>query len=435
MKKNISIIMSCILAVGLISGCSKTWTKIYGGSSDDAFFSVQQTMDGGYILAGLTYSYGAGLGDFWLIKTNANGIKQWNKTFGGSSEDWAYSVQQTKDGGFILAGVTYSYGAGAYDAWLIKTDTNGETCDYSVNGNCYENESKWVKTFGGSNWDRTSSVHQTKDGGYILAGYTTSYGAGSYDAWLIKTDTNGETCDYSSDGNCYENESKWVKTFGGSDWEDYDVAYSVQETSDGGYILAGETTSYGAGSYDAWFIKTDAKGNEQWDKTFGGSDWDVAYSVQETSDGGYILAGGIDYYGVAHYAVGLIKTDANGKEQWNKTFGDGCDNEAYSVQETSDGGYILAGKTCTYQGAWIIKTDASGETCDYSFPGDCYENESKWVKIFFRGIGDSEAWSVQQTKDGGYILAGYTKSYGAGSYDAWFIKTDAKGNAPPTPTP
>jgi len=369
MKKNISIIMSCILAVGLISGCSKTWTKIYGGSSDDAFFSVQQTMDGGYILAGLTYSYGAGLGDFWLIKTNANGIKQWNKTFGGSSEDWAYSVQQTKDGGFILAGVTYSYGAGSYDAWLIKTDTNGETCDYS------------------------------------------------------------------SDGNCYENESKWVKTFGGSDWEDYDVAYSVQETSDGGYILAGETTSYGAGSYDAWFIKTDAKGNEQWDKTFGGSDWDVAYSVQETSDGGYILAGGIDYYGVAHYAVGLIKTDANGKEQWNKTFGDGCDNEAYSVQETSDGGYILAGKTCTYQGAWIIKTDASGETCDYSFPGDCYENESKWVKIFFRGIGDSEAWSVQQTKDGGYILAGYTKSYGAGSYDAWFIKTDAKGNAPPTPTP
>jgi len=122
MKKNISIIMSCILAVGLISGCSKTWTKIYGGSSDDAFFSVQQTMDGGYILAGLTYSYGAGLGDFWLIKTNANGIKQWNKTFGGSGLDWAYSVQQTKDGGYILAG---SYGAGYSDAWLIKTDAKG----------------------------------------------------------------------------------------------------------------------------------------------------------------------------------------------------------------------------------------------------------------------------------------------------------------------
>ena len=204
-----------------------------------------------------------------------------NKTFGGEGGDWARSVQQTSDGGYILAGQTGSFGAGSYDAWLIKTDANGNKV--------------WDKTFGGSSYDEANAVQQTSDGGYILAGETYSFGTGSYDAWLIKTDANGNKV--------------WDKTFGGIS---SDGAYSVQQTSDGGYILAGSTDSFGAGSSDAWLIKTDADGNKVWDKTFGGISGDVASAVQQTKDGGYILAGYTGSFGAGVYDAWLIKTDAEG---------------------------------------------------------------------------------------------------------------------------
>jgi len=181
-------------------------------------------------VAGLTYSFGAGSGDAWLIKTDSVGNEKWSTTFGGSDWDWAWSVQQTSDGGYILAGRTYSFGAGSCDAWLIKTDSLG-------------NE-EWSRTFGGSDVEGAWSVHQTSDGGYILAGYTGSFGAGSSDAWLIKTDSLGN--------------EEWSRTFGGSHFEH---AYSVQQTSDRGYIMAGYTDSFGPGGFDAWLIKTDSLGN------------------------------------------------------------------------------------------------------------------------------------------------------------------------------
>ena len=235
MKKKIFISMSCILAVGLISGCSKTFNKTFGGSGADYAYSVQQTTDGGYILAGYTASFGAGSIDAWLIKTDADGNKVWDKTFGGSGDDIAYAVQQTSDGGYILAGYTWLLGAW-YDAWLIKTDANGNKV--------------WDKTFGGRRSDFAYAVQQTSDGGYILAGWTAgSYFVGNPYAWLIKTDANGNKV--------------WDRTFGGRAYggSSQEIANSVQQTSDGGYILAGSTYSIGAGDGDAWLIKTDANGN------------------------------------------------------------------------------------------------------------------------------------------------------------------------------
>jgi regulation of enolase protein 1 (concanavalin A-like superfamily) len=237
---------------------NKLWEKTFGGIRDDRGHSVQQTSDGGFILLGWTESFDAREADVWLIKTDASGNIEWDRTFGGSDRDKGSSVQQTSDGGFILVGYTESFGAGWADVWLIKTDADGNKL--------------WEKTFGGSGLDSGSSVQQTSDGGFIIVGYTTSFGAGGFDVWLIKTDADGNKL--------------WEKTFGGSrrDW-----GSSVQQTSDGGFILVGYTTSFGAG--DVWLIKTDANGNKQWDRTFGGSDWDEGWSVQQTSDGGFIIVG------------------------------------------------------------------------------------------------------------------------------------------------
>jgi parallel beta-helix repeat protein len=356
------------------------WNKTFGGTADECGFSVAQTSDDGYIIVGDTRSYGAGSADAYFIKTDENGNVEWSKTFGGAYCDLGKSVQQTSDGGYIITGFIGSYGAGAYDTWLIKTNSKGNK--------------EWDKTFGGSDNDGGWAVQQTADGGYILAGVTDSYGAGNDDVWLIKTNSNGNKV--------------WDKTFGGAD---YDYGHSVQQTSDGGYIIVGNTESYGAGKHDVWLIKMESNGNEEWNKTFGGSNWDMGFSVQQTSDGGYIIVGNTESYGAGKHDVWLIKIESNGNEEWNKTFGGSNWDMGFSVQQTSDGGYIVAGDTFSYDtdsyDLWLIKTDTNG-------------NE-EWSKTF--GGSDSDrGWAVQQTSDGGYILTGYTKSYGDGNFDVWLIK-------------
>ncbi len=360
------------------------FAKTYVGAYWDVAFSVHHTSDGGYILAGGTYSFGAGSSDIFLIKTDANGNVQWAKTYGGPGYDEAFSVQQTSDGGYIVAGWT-RYSMINSDFFLIKTDANGNV--------------QWAKTYGGTDNDYAYSVQQTSDGGYIVAGRTLSFGMGS-NILLIKTDANGNII--------------WAKTYGGPSW---DEASSVQQTSDGGYIVAGWTGSFGAGAGDIFLIKTDANGNLQWAKTYGGTNYDTASSVQQTSDGGYIVAGTTRSFGAGGSDFFLIKTDVNGNIQWAKTYGGTNYDTASSVQQTSDGGYIVAGTTRSFGAGgsdfFLIKTDANGNI--------------QWAKTY-GGTGGDEAYSVQQTSDGGYILAGRTYSFGAGTWDAFLIKTDADGN-------
>jgi hypothetical protein len=307
------------------------FAKAYGEAYWDEGNSVQQTSDGGYIVAGWTASLGAD--GVFLIKTDANGNIIWAKTYGGTGGEGAFSVQQTSDGGYIVAGYTQSFGAGGSDVFLIKTDANGNII--------------WAKTYGGTDWDWAYSVQQTSDGGYIVAGYTNSFGAGYTDIILIKTDANGNVI--------------WAKTYGGTS---YDWAFSVQQTSDGGYIVAGWTNFFGGGNLDIFLIKTDANGNIQWAKTYGGTSNDWASSVQQTSNGGYIVAGYTYSFGAGGLDIFLIKTDANGNIQWAKTYGGTDWDSAYSVQQTSDGGYIVAGMTWSFGAGWydafLIKTDANG---------------------------------------------------------------------------
>jgi uncharacterized delta-60 repeat protein len=303
------------------------WAKTYGGPAWDEAHSIQQTTDGGYIVAGFTYSFGAGYSDLWVLKLDPNGDVQWQKTYGGPYRDAANSIQQTSDGGYIVAGWIESF-ASYTDFWVLKLDPNGDV--------------QWQKTYGGPNWDGAYSIQQTSDGGYIVAGFTYSFGAGDRDLWVLKLGPNGDV--------------QWQKTYGGPNW---DGAYSIQQTSDGGYIVAGFTYSFGAGNGDIWVLKLDPNGDVQWQKTYGGPSGDGAYSIQQTTDGGYIVAGWTSSFGAGNGDIWVLKLDPNGDVQWQKTYGGPSGDGAYSIQQTTDGGYIVAG--AVYLDIWILKLDANGD--------------------------------------------------------------------------
>lgn len=366
------------------------WNRTFGGASDDVGTWVRQTKDGGYIVTGYTSSYGADApyswlikaqyrGDIWLIKTDQSGILEWDRTFGGLGKELGFFVQQTTDGGYIITGGKKSFWIGDYHVWVIKTDSDGIL--------------QWDKTFEGPGEDLGFSVQQTNDNGYIIAGYTTL--SDGRKAWLIKIDPAGN--------------KEWDRTLGKKDTE----AASVQQTKDGGYIITGYTSSYGAGKEDVWLLKTDSIGNIEWVNAFGGAKSDIGFSVQETNDGGYIIAGSTESFGLGKMSVWLIKTDSKGNKEWDRTFGGPDSDSGACVQQTTDGGYIITGYNTTSIGAsklgraWLIKTDSNGYT--------------EWDRTFG---GSRNDWgnSVEETKDGGYIITGVTESYGAGKEDAWLIK-------------
>jgi hypothetical protein len=358
------------------------WTKTFGGSNIDVGHAVQQTMDGGYIIAGYTRSYGAMSGrNVWLVKTDASGNEEWNNAFGGDNDEEAYSVLQTSDGGYVFTGYTESFGMGLNDVLLIKSDSSGT--------------SQWIRTFGGAQDDEGYCLDHTTDGGFIIAGVTSSSGAGSRDVWLIKTDSTGN--------------EEWNRTLGGFS---SDGARSVQQTSDGGYILTGWTLSYGPGfPGNAWLVKTDSAGNVEWDQVFGGDDVDRGYSIQQTADGGYILTGYTSSFGAGLDDMLLIKTDASGNAEWNKTFGGTGRDYGNVVRQTADGGYIITGYTLSFGAGgddlWLVKTDSAG-------------NE-EWNNTY-GGSASDVGYDVQQTQDGGYIITGHTLSYGAGLHDVYLIR-------------
>jgi len=365
------------------------WNKTYGRKSADEGNFVIETADGGYIITGTTVSHILVSNGYnvWLIKTNSIGDLEWNKTYGGIEEDYGACVVQTIDGGYIITGNTYSYGSGYTDVWLIKTDASGDE--------------EWNQSFGGTGMDSGRSAVQTSDVGYIITGSTESFATGGLydtDVWLIKTDETGNIM--------------WDKTYGGAG---RDEGYCVAQTADGGYIITGTTGSFGAGYRDVWLIKTDENGDKEWDKTYGGTYLDEGRCVQQTSDEGYIITGIIESItkssGTSNYDVWLIKTDENGNEEWKRNYGGTNFDMSYCVEQTTDSGYIITGCTYFYDeifgDVWLIKTDEKGNYL--------------WDKTF-GGLLWDEGRCVVQTSDGGFIITGSTTSFGAGSADVWLIK-------------
>jgi hypothetical protein len=406
------------------TNCIEGWNKTYGGTGEDYASIVVQTSDGGYALAGRTNSSGAGNLDFLLVKTDSAGNMQWNKTYGGTYDDNAGSVIQTDDDGYALAGYTYSFGAGSGDAWLVKTDAVGnmlwsrtygganndralQVVDTSDGGYALAGDTvgdfwlvktdasgiaQWSQTYGGTEYDHASAVVQTIDGGYALTGFTYSYGVGSADFLLVKTDSAGNM--------------QWNKTYGGI----YDDAsFHVVKTGDGGYALAGWTYSFNDGTVaHAWLVKTDSAGNMQWNQTYGKSNqYDAAFSVVQTNDGGYALAGETNTSRPEQFDFLLIKTDSAGNIQWNKTYGGAGDNWAWSVVQTTDRGYALAGWTNS-SGAgehdfWLVKTDSEGNMQGFKY-GLAWTDSTLNTITLCRGATDPywnyvrvRIWKIKET--------------------------------------
>ena len=396
------------------------WARTYGGSGDEGTKSIQQTSDGGYLVAGYTRSFGAGDRDVWLLKLNSDGTVAWQKTYGGSGDDWVRSIQQTADGGYIAMGRTSSFGAGDWNIWVLKLYPD----DHEEGPGIVE----WQKTYGDFHYVSPHSIRQTSDGGYIILATLDFYGAGhsgNRDMWLLKLNSDGTVA--------------WQKTYEGNS---EDLGSSIQQTSDGGYIVHGNTNSSGAGDLDIWLLKLDSNGNvgtsqnpisDTWQKTYGWNGYEGAdgvQSIQETFDeegkpDGYIMAGYTVSSGAGGHDIWVLKVNSDGTVAWQKTYGGSGDDVATSIQPTSDGGYIVAGYTESFgtgsQDFWLLKLHP-----------DDHEGGSgivEWERTY-GGNDSDELHSIQQTSDGGYTVAGYTYSFGAGDADLWVLKLDENGEIP-----
>jgi hypothetical protein len=343
-----------VLVIKTNANGDTTWTKTFGGATDNEYgFCAQQTTDGGYIVSGVASSFADVAGDMYLIKLTAAGDTIWTRTYGGIGYEWGAFVQQTTDGGYIVVGQTPAFGAGGFDAYLVKLNAAGDI--------------SWTKTYGGTGLEIGSAVQQTSDGGYILTGQIGSYGAGFGDFYLLKTDASGNVV--------------WTKAYGVNGEE---AGVSVKQTTDGGYIIGGTSESTGPLGKDMCLIKTNAVGDTLWAKIYGGSLIDECNEVIQTADGGYIMCGHSFSFSVAgDYDVYVVKTDNQGTVQWSKTYGSSAsasDNEfGYSIQQTNDGGYIITGETFSFglglKNVYLIKTDALGNSgCNQDVPATITEN-------------------------------------------------------------
>jgi hypothetical protein len=363
---------------------SAKWIMTFGDSGHDVFYAAEVD-DDGYVLAGITESSGFGpydpraLFDAWLIKTDSNGAMEWNQTYGGSLNDIAYSLIPTSDGGYALAGGTRSNDLDRADVWLIKTDSFGNM--------------EWNQTYGGSLADRCYSLVTTSDGGYALLCQTFSFGIGECDVWLIKVDSLGNM--------------EWNQTYGGSG---YESVSTIIATNDGGYALAGSTQSFGAGSSDFWLIKVDSLGNMEWNQTYGSPEVEFANSLVTTIDGGYALAGSTNTHITGNADVWLVKVDSQGNLEWNQTYGGPIADYCDAMVVSSNGDYTLAGFSQEpIQGdgdIWLINVDSLGNML--------------WNQTYGLSAHHSQA-SLLATVDGSYILGASTRD-DIGNHDFWLAK-------------
>jgi hypothetical protein len=427
MKGLLLILLVGASSLGFGQAPTIQWQKTFGGTDYDVAWSICQTFEGGYVVVGRSDSNDGditdsrGEYDYWVVKLNENGVQEWQKSLGGTSFDWAYSIEQTTDSGYILAGTSSSsdgditnnvFGG---DYWVVKLDEAGLI--------------EWEKSLGGSGNDIAHSIKQTLDGGYIVAGESNSDSGDitghhgdmtTNDYWVVKLDESGTI--------------EWQKSLGGIN---HDLAFSIEQTLDSGYIVAGisessdgdVTFNHGFENSDFWIVKLDGNGTLEWEKSFGGTDNDLARCVKQTSDGGYIVVGGTDSndgdvtgnHGGGDYWV--IKLSNTGTLEWQKILGGTGYDNPWSINQTLDGGYVVGGHSSSPNGDvtgnhggsdyWVVKLNAVGNIV--------------WQKSL-GGTAAEAATNIKQTLDEGYVIVGMSSSTDGdvtgnqGGGDYWVVK-------------
>jgi uncharacterized delta-60 repeat protein len=367
----------------------------WGGAGYEQGNDIIQTSDGGYAVTGYTTSYGAGSYDLFIAKYDAGFGLTWVKTWGGTGWDTGEAIVQTSDGGYAITGKTDSFGAGGQDVLVVKYDADGNL--------------EWNKTWGGSITDYGSSIVQTSDGGYAVTGRKSASGAG-YDVFLNK---------YTSTGTL-----SWSRAWGVMGGNDY--GETVIQTSDGGYAVSGTTYSYGAGSNCAFIAKYTSAGTLSWSRTWGGSSSEYGYAMAQTADDGYVITGSTSSFGVSNNDMYIAKFDSSGTLSWDSAWGGSGSgfNYGYAVTQTSDGGYAVSGFEYGFgiggfgtsgNNIMLVKYNSSGTL--------------EWDRVW-SGDNTDDSYSVVQTSDGGYAIAGFTKSYGEGGDDLLITKYDMSGDMP-----
>lgn len=369
--KRAAVCAGLVLSAAIVEAQPATFIKAHGGSGTDSGRYLEFTADGGYITVGHTTTNSMGFADIYVVKTTVNGDVVWEKKYGGSGVEHGFTIERVADGNYIISGRSTSPGFGGEDAYLIKIDENGNLL--------------WEKRYGGSSDDRIEAAYETADGGIIMVGNTVSPPSTSVDVFLIKADANGNQL--------------WTKTFGGAG---YDNGNMVQPTTDGGYIIIGQTMSYGQGQGDYWLIKTDSNGDMVWQKTFGGPQVDEGKNIRQTTDGGFIITGDTDSYGSGLSDAYIIKTDGNGEVQWSKVYGGTRKEAAKMIEVMPDGGYVVAAITRSFglynPDAWIIKLNSQGDTL--------------WTR-YYGGVEHEHLYSMRPDPNGGIVGVGHSDSYGA----------------------
>jgi len=367
--------------------CSPTssfpFAAIYDGTGPDWARDLKPTGDGGYIVAGSTFSFGAGGRDAWLLKLDGGGGVEWQKAYGKSGAEDIEAVQQTAFGGYIAVGDTTSPAGDRTDAWALVLNADGTVL--------------WQETFGGQVHSTAKAVTVTRDRAYAFAGQRGVSGA--YDAWVVKMDGLGNVV--------------WQKTY---ELGQFDTTRAIQQTGDGGFVVAGWTRPYDSDLEDAWVLKLNSDGSVAWEKTYGGAGEDLAEAIVQTGDAGYVLAGSTNSFGAGKYDLWVVKLTANGSIAWQKTYGGQEFEGTYDIQQVADGGYLVAGYREAYgigaDGAWVLKLDGDGDLV--------------WQKLFAE-IGIGEAKAVAEAPGGGYAVGASVESASTDHSAYRVLKLDTAG--------
>jgi hypothetical protein len=377
-------ILALLISLYGFNPMAAQFQKAYVANFDQEAHDVVGMPDGGYLLVGYTTNTTINDRDINVIKTDAGGNQVWTKQFGGAKVDFANRMLPTQDGNYFLIGHSQSFGGGDYDVYLVKIDGSGNLL--------------WQKTYGSNGNELGMDIISSGDGNYVIVGYSKASGSTDNNAELWKIDANGTQI--------------WSKTYGGSA---HDYGNSVKLCSDGGFIMMGQTYSSGAGSGDAYMVKTDASGNETWSKTFGGINGDEGIYITANTDGSYCFVMRDSSTAGMDIDVKVIKTDASGNVSWTKQYGSNLKDTPKMIQPTSDGGYIVAAISRGFgwinPDMWILKLNSTGDTT--------------WSR-HYGGTNNEHCYTMREESDGSFIGCGKTSSYGP-SMDAIFIKLNAQG--------